>query len=177
MMEEEVILVNSNDQPIGTMPKLQAHIEGKLHRAFSVFIFNRSGELLLQQRALDKYHSAGKWTNTCCSHPRPGEETILAAKRRLKEEMGMECELRPVFSFSYLAKFENGLTENEYDHVYFGFSEAMPQPDPKEVANFRYINMEELESSLMEEEEKYTAWLKICFKELKIHYKKEQSNG
>ncbi|WP_237028636.1 isopentenyl-diphosphate Delta-isomerase [Pedobacter steynii] len=177
MMEEEVILVNSNDQPIGTMPKLQAHIEGKLHRAFSVFIFNRSGELLLQQRALDKYHSAGKWTNTCCSHPRPGEETILAAKRRLKEEMGMECELRPVFSFSYLAKFENGLTENEYDHVFFGFSEAVPQPDPKEVAAFRYISLEELESSLIEEEEKYTVWLKICFKELKTHYKKEQSNG
>lgn len=177
MIEEEVILVDNNDQPLGTMPKLQAHIEGKLHRAFSVFIFNHSGELLLQQRAFDKYHSAGKWTNTCCSHPRPGEDTSIAAKRRLKEEMGMECEIHPVFSFSYLAEFENGLTENEYDHVYFGTSDVMPQPNPEEVANFAYINMEELQSALIHEGEKYTTWLRICFKELMVHYKKEQYNG
>lgn len=172
MMEEEVILVDHYDRPIGTMPKLQAHIEGKLHRAFSVFIFNQSGALLLQQRALGKYHSAGKWTNTCCSHPRPGEETIHAAKRRLKEEMGMECEIHPVFSFSYQAEFENGLTENEYDHVYFGTSDAQPQPNPDEVAAFSYIDMEELQSSLIHEDEKYTAWLKICFTEVMLHYRK-----
>ena len=176
MMEEEVILVDHNDRPTGTMPKLQAHIEGKLHRAFSVFIFNHSGALLLQQRAADKYHSAGKWTNTCCSHPRPGEETHLAAKRRLKEEMGMECEIYPVFSFSYLAEFENGLTENEYDHVYFGVSDASPRPNPAEVTSFSYIGMEEPQSRLIQEEEEYTAWLKICFKEVMLHYKKELCN-
>lgn len=177
MTEEEVILVDHNDQAIGTMPKLQAHIEGRLHRAFSVFIFNDSGELLLQQRALDKYHSAGKWTNTCCSHPRAGEETIVAARRRLMEEMGMECEIHFGFSFSYLAEFENGLTENEYDHVYFGVSNDTPQPDPEEVAAFEYISMDQLQSSLVQDAEKYTAWLKICFNEVMTHYKKERSNG
>lgn len=176
MIEEEVILVDHSDRFLGTMPKLQAHIEGKLHRAFSIFIFNRAGELLLQQRAFGKYHSAGKWTNTCCSHPRPGEETIAAAKRRLKEEMGMKCEIHPVFSFSYLAEFENGLTENEYDHVYFGVSDVIPQPNPAEVAAFSYINMEKLQNNLIQEEEKYTEWLKICFKEVMVHYKKEQTN-
>ncbi|KIO78687.1 isopentenyl-diphosphate delta-isomerase [Pedobacter lusitanus] len=176
MIEEEVILVDKTDQPVGTMPKLQAHIEGKLHRAFSVFIFNYSGELLLQQRAFDKYHSGGKWTNTCCSHPFPGEKTLSAAKRRLKEEMGMECTLKPAFSFSYKTEFENGLIENEYDHVYFGLSDDLPQPNPKEVANFSYIKMEELESRLADEGKKYTEWLKICFKEVMAHYKKFQIN-
>lgn len=176
MIEEEVILVDEKDQQIGTMAKLQVHIEGKFHRAFSVFIFNSSGELLLQQRAFDKYHSAGKWTNTCCSHPRPGEHTIVAAKRRLKEEMVLECELDPVFRFSYRAEFDNGLIENEYDHVYFGLSDVMPQPNPKEVADFRYITMEELQSSLIHDNKNYTEWLKICFKEVRAHYLKKTIN-
>lgn len=171
MMEEEVILVNKVDEAIGTMPKQQAHVEGKLHRAFSVFIFNRLGELLLQQRALDKYHSAGKWTNTCCSHPRPGEETLAAAKRRLKEEMGLECELNWEFSFSYIAEFENGLIENEYDHVYFGVSDTLPHPNPQEVAAFKYLKMEELDKNLLQDEQKYTAWLKKCFSQVWTHYK------
>ncbi|RZM25433.1 MAG: isopentenyl-diphosphate delta-isomerase, partial [Pedobacter sp.] len=114
-MVEEVILVDHDDKEISTMAKLDAHIEGKLHRAFSVFIFNSEGDLLLQQRALSKYHSGGKWTNTCCSHPRPGELTSDAALRRLKEEMGMACVLKPVFTFCYKAEVENGLIEYEYD--------------------------------------------------------------
>lgn len=170
MIEEEVILVDEKDQQIGTMAKLQVHIEGKFHRALSVFIFNSSGELLLQQRAFDKYHSAGKWTNTCCSHPRPGEQTIAAAKRRLKEEMVLECELDPVFNFSYRTEFDNGLIENEYDHVFFGLSDVMPQPNPKEVADFRYTTMEQLQSSLIYDNKNYTEWLKICFKEVMAHY-------
>src|ERR1700761_5488546 len=107
---DDVILVSKDDTVIGTMDKLTAHETGELHRAFSVFIFNSKGELLLQQRSYDKYHSGGLWTNTCCSHPKPGEETLAAAHRRIKEEMGMECELINVFSFTYLAKLENGLT-------------------------------------------------------------------
>lgn len=170
--EEEVILVDENDNPIGTMPKLEAHLKGELHRAFSVFIFNSSGALLLQQRALDKYHSAGKWTNTCCSHPRPGELTADAAKRRLKEEMGMECELRPVFSFAYRAEVENGLVENEYDHVYFGSSDTLPIPNPLEVADFKYISMEALELDLQNNKDIYTEWLKICFDQVMQQYRK-----
>lgn len=172
MREEEVILVDENDHPIGIMPKLKAHLEGELHRAFSVFIFNSSGALLLQQRALDKYHSAGKWTNTCCSHPRPGELTADAAKRRLKEEMGMECELRPVFSFAYRAEVENELVENEYDHVYFGSSDTLPIPNPVEVADFKYISMEELELDLQNNKDVYTEWLKICFDQVMRQYRK-----
>lgn len=172
MREEEVILVDENDNPIGTMPKLEAHLKGELHRAFSVFIFNSSGALLLQQRALDKYHSAGKWTNTCCSHPRPGELTTDAAKRRLKEEMGMECELRPVFSFAYRAEVENGLVENEYDHVYFGSSDTLPIPNPLEVADFKYISMEALELDLQNNKDSYTEWLKICFGQVMQQYRK-----
>lgn len=166
MIEEEVILVNENDQPIGTMPKLEAHLTGQRHRAFSVFIFNSAGELLLQQRALDKYHSGGKWTNTCCSHPRPGELTSDAANRRLKEEMGMVCELNPVFSFSYCAEVENGLIENEYDHVYFGSTDALPNPNPEEVADFKYMPMEALALDLQKNNEEYTEWLKICFEQV-----------
>lgn len=172
MREEEVILVDKNDNPIGTMPKLAAHLEGELHRAFSVFIFNSAGALLLQQRALDKYHSAGKWTNTCCSHPRPGELTADAAKRRLKEEMGMECELRPIFSFSYRAEVENGLVENEYDHVYFGSCDTLPLPNPLEVADFKYISMEALELDLLNNKDSYTEWLKICFDQVMNQYRK-----
>ncbi len=171
-MIEEVILVDKNDRAIGKMSKPEAHQEGKLHRAFSVFIFNHSGELLLQQRAFNKYHSAGKWTNTCCSHPRVGELTADAAKRRLTEEMGMDCELSPVFSFSYRAELENGLIENEYDHVYFGVSEVLPQPDLQEVADFKYVQMNELERRLVDEPEKYTDWLKICFEQVMACYLK-----
>src|SRR3954468_18060458 len=132
-MTDDVILVDEYDNEIGTMPKMEAHLKGKLHRAFSVFIFNAEGDLLLQQRALDKYHSGGKWTNTCCSHPRPGEDTLTAANRRLREEMGMNAELSHAFSFTYQADLLDGLTENEFDHVYFGISDDAPVMNPEEV--------------------------------------------
>lgn len=162
-MNEQVILVDQHDHQIGTMEKIEAHLRGALHRAFSVFIFNSKGELLLQQRALDKYHSAGKWTNTCCSHPRPGESTGDAAHRRLKEEMGMECQLTYGFSFLYEAAFSNNLTEHEYDHVFFGYSDEMPVINPAEVASFQYIDMDVLSADLKKQPGNYTAWLKICF--------------
>lgn len=171
-MTEEVILVNTSDEEIGTMPKLEAHLQGKLHRAFSIFIFTSSGQLLLQQRAFDKYHSPGKWTNTCCSHPKPGEKTDDAAIRRLQEEMGMECKMEPIFSFRYEAEVGDGLIENEYDHVYFGTSDNLPTPNTEEVSAFRYIGMKALESDLNEHPENYTAWLKISFEQVLFHYHK-----
>lgn len=171
-MTENVVLVDLDDNQIGTMPKLEAHLEGRLHRAFSVFIFNASGELLLQRRALDKYHSAGKWTNTCCSHPRDGEKTLDAAKRRLREEMGMTAELQQVFSFVYKAEMEQGLTEHEFDHVFFGQTDQVPHPDAGEVADFRYIELSALQNELNTNPEHYTEWLKICFdRVLTIHAK------
>lgn len=169
-MEDEVILVNDDDQVVGTMPKLQAHEEGKLHRAFSVFIFNSSGALLLQQRAFDKYHSAGEWTNTCCSHPRPNEDTAEAAKRRLREEMGMDCEMQHVFSFQYQAEVGSGLIEHEYDHVYFGLSDQVPNLNPEEVHAYRYSSMPALEIDLQENPDDYTEWLKIAFSRVLFHY-------
>jgi len=165
-MEEQVILVNQEDQQIGTMEKLEAHRLGLLHRAFSVFIFNSKGELLLQQRALNKYHSAGVWTNTCCSHPRPGEKTLAAAHRRLDEEMGMACELEYGFHFTYKAAFGNALTEHEYDHVFFGLSDALPMPNAIEVVSFKYISLSALKEDLQRHPENYSAWLNICFNKM-----------
>lgn len=170
--DEEVILIDESDQPIGTMPKLEAHIQGCLHRAFSIFIFNPAGELLLQQRALGKYHSGGKWTNTCCSHPRLGEETADAANRRLAEEMGMICQLNYVFSFTYKADVEQGLIENELDHVFFGTSEELPQINPLEVNDYKYISLDDLKLALDSNPEQYTAWLKIAFDRVFKHYHK-----
>ena len=171
-MTENVVLVDLDDNQIGTMPKMEAHLEGRLHRAFSVFIFNASGELLLQRRALDKYHSAGKWTNTCCSHPRDGEKTLDAARRRLREEMGMTAELQQVFSFVYKAEMEQGLTEYEFDHFFFGQTDQVPHPDAGEVAEFRYIELSALQNELNTNPEHYTEWLKICFdRVLTIHAK------
>lgn len=169
-MTENVILVDSNDNETGIMPKMEAHILGKLHRAFSVFIFNSEGELLLQQRALDKYHSGGQWTNTCCSHPRLGEETIDAANRRLKEEMGMTCELQYGFNFIYKAAMPNGIAEHEFDHVFFGLSNDQPQPEPNEVANYKYISMDALAMEIKNHPEQYTEWLKICFNKVRNSY-------
>jgi isopentenyl-diphosphate delta-isomerase len=139
---ENVILVDKLDNEIGTMPKMEAHLRGHLHRAFSIFIFNTNGELLLQQRALDKYHSGGKWTNTCCSHPRLGEKTIDAANRRLREEMGMKSKLQYGFNFIYNAPLADNLFEHEFDHVYFGVSDHAPKINKSEVANFKYISMQ-----------------------------------
>ncbi|WP_285008552.1 isopentenyl-diphosphate Delta-isomerase [Pedobacter faecalis] len=171
-MTEEVILVDEQDNAIGTMQKMEAHELGKLHRAFSVFVFNSRGELLLQQRALDKYHSGGKWTNTCCSHPRSGEDTIDAANRRLMEEMGLNTSLEHVFSFMYHAPVNERLSENEFDHVFFGVSDALPEPDADEVADYRYVMMDELAADLTDHPDRYTEWLKICFNRVTDHYRK-----
>ncbi|MFP5081812.1 isopentenyl-diphosphate Delta-isomerase [Pedobacter sp. JCM 36344] len=171
-MTEQVILVDIEDNVLGTMDKMDAHVHGKLHRAFSVFIFNKAGELLLQQRAIDKYHSGGKWTNTCCSHPRLGEETVDAAHRRLKEEMGMECDLQYAFNFTYKAQLLGGIAENEYDHVYFGVSDDLPIPDPLEVSAFKYISMEALSRDMQENQDEYTEWLKICFERVQHSIKR-----
>lgn len=162
-MAEQVILVDEFDNQIGTMPKMQAHLEGKLHRAFSIFIFNSRGELLLQQRALNKYHSAGLWTNTCCSHQRVGENNIDAAKRRLEEEMGMQCNLYYGFNFIYQAHVNEGIVEHEFDHVYFGVCDDEPLINTDEVAAYQYMSIPNLSKDLAEKPEIYTEWLKICF--------------
>lgn len=171
-MKENVILVDHNDNEVGIMEKMQAHIQGKLHRAFSIFMFNRKGELLLQQRSADKYHSGGKWTNTCCGHPRPGERTLEAAHRRLKEEMGLSCPLFYGFNFIYCATIQQEIIENEFDHVFFGFSDSLPNPVPKEVEGFKYMSLDLLGKELRDHQSNYTKWLKICFEEVVDHYLK-----
>ncbi len=138
-MEELVVLVDENDKPVGTEEKLKAHQDGKLHRAFSVFIFNSQKQLLLQRRALSKYHSAGLWTNTCCSHPRPEESVLASAHRRLQEEMGFDCELKEIFNFKYKADFDNGLVEHEFDHVIIGYHDQNPISNPNEVDSYKWI--------------------------------------
>ncbi len=150
------------------MEKMEAHEKALLHRAFSVFIFNNKHELLLQKRALSKYHSGGLWTNTCCSHPRPGEVTGHAALRRLKEEMGFETNLSEAFSFIYQTSFDNGLTENEFDHVFVGVYEGEEiNINPEEVASFTYKSLDEIETSMQKDPEKYTVWFQIAFPKLK----------
>ena len=158
----EVILVNENDEQIGKMEKMEAHRRGVLHRAFSVFIFDKQGRMLLQQRAMSKYHSGGLWTNACCSHPKPGEVTIDAARKRLKEEMGFETEIKPLFTFTYNAEFENGLIEHEFDHVYIGNYEGDIIPNSQEVMAYRYASFEEIESELHRHPEEFTAWFQIA---------------
>ena len=137
MAEEKVILVNNNDTPIGLMEKMEAHEKALLHRAFSVFVFNKNDELMLQQRALSKYHSPGLWTNTCCSHPRVDEPVIDAGRRRLMEEMGFDCEIEKIFDFIYKAELDQGLTEHEFDHVLFGRYNENPEINPKEVKRWK----------------------------------------
>ncbi len=176
MVNESVILVDTNDQTLGTMEKMEAHRLGKLHRAISVFVFNRKGELLMQQRAAQKYHSAGKWSNTTCSHPRLGEQNIDAATRRLKEEMGLDCNLVYGFNFIYQANFGNGLFEHEYDHVFFGITDVLPQLNIDEVSAFRYNSLEELGVLIKQNPDEYTTWLKICFEQVVKHYHQLQKN-
>ena len=162
-MDSEIVLVNENDEEIGFMPKIEVHEKGILHRAFSIFIFNYKLELLLQKRAEDKYHSAGLWSNTCCSHPFPGEETSDAANRRLKEEMGLTADLRFAFSFIYKAELDNGLIEHELDHIYYGKSDDIPLINPEEVSDYKYISLSDLARDMQSNPEKYTEWFKICF--------------
>ncbi|MDP2542233.1 isopentenyl-diphosphate delta-isomerase [Tenacibaculum discolor] len=164
-MKEQVILVDQQDNPIGLMEKIEAHEKALLHRAFSVFVFNDKNELMLQQRAAEKYHSPLLWTNTCCSHQRDGESNIEAGKRRLQEEMGFSCELEEVFSFIYKAPFDNGLTEHEYDHVMIGRFNDEPIVNPEEVASYKWMPLEEVKNDIENYPEEYTAWFKIIFKE------------
>lgn len=163
MREEEVILVNENDEQIGLMPKMEAHEKAVLHRAFSVFIFNNKNQLMLQQRAADKYHSPLLWTNTCCSHQRNGESNIEAGKRRLQEEMGFVCELEEKTSFIYKAPFDNGLTEHELDHIMVGYYNENPIINKKEVESFKFMTVEEVKHDIAVRPQLYTAWFKIIF--------------
>ncbi len=172
---EQVILVDDQDNPIGLMEKIEVHEKAILHRAFSVFIFNHQGELLLQQRALSKYHSAGLWTNTCCSHPRPNEITQAAANRRLLEEMGFETSLEKVFDFIYLANFDNGLTEHEFDHVFIGFYEGTIYPNSAEVNSFKYISIEEIDTQLINTPDIYTEWFKIAYPKVKAWWELQKT--
>ena len=162
-MKEEVILVDTNDVPLGTMPKMEAHEKAILHRAFSVFILNKDGQLMLQQRALSKYHSPGLWTNTCCSHQREGETSLMAGNRRLMEEMGMEAPLTELFTFIYKAPFDNGLTEHELDHVMIGYSNDEPVINLEEVADFKWVSLETVSKDLKENPADYTVWFAIIF--------------
>ena len=171
----EVILVDASDNPIGTMEKMEAHRQGLLHRAFSVFIFNPSGALLLQQRAEGKYHSPGLWTNTCCSHPFPGEDTFAAAHRRLKEELGFTTPLQEIFYFTYRAEFDNGLIEHEYDHVYFGIYKGMIHPDPAEVNDFDYLTPDEVQVAIDNDPATFTPWFLIAFPMLRAWLEKNGS--
>lgn len=168
-MLTQVILVNEQDEAIGAMEKMEAHEKAVLHRAFSIFIFNRNGEMLLQQRALDKYHSAGLWTNACCSHPMPGEETADAANRRLQEEMGFNTPLTYAFNFTYKTVFDNGLTEHEVDHVFIGKYDDTILPDSSEVNSFAYMPLSAIKTSINTHPDQYTAWFKIAFPRLESY--------
>lgn len=163
MTEEQVILVDENDNQIGLMPKMEAHEKALLHRAFSVFIFNDKNELMLQRRALHKYHSPGLWTNTCCSHQREGESNLQAGKRRLQEEMGFVTGLKEATSFIYKAPFDNGLTEHEYDHVMIGHYSDMPMINKEEASDWKWMSLEAVKVDMSVHPELYTAWFKIIF--------------
>jgi isopentenyl-diphosphate delta-isomerase len=165
----DVILVDDQDRPMGTMEKMEVHQKALLHRAFSVFIFNENGQMLIQQRAAKKYHSPNLWTNACCSHPKPGEETIKAAQIRLQEEMGFSTTLTPAFTFTYKAPFDNGLTEHEFDHVLVGNYSGTIAPNPDEVSDYCFMNMEEIAAAIKSHSDKYTVWFKIAFPKVEAH--------
>lgn len=169
MAEEYVILVNEKDQEIGLMPKLEAHQKAVLHRAFSVFIFNSENELMLQQRASNKYHSPNLWTNTCCSHQRSGESNIQAGTRRLYEEMGFTTSLKEITSFIYKAPFDNGLTEHELDHIMVGYYNEDPVINSDEVEDWKWMKIEDVKKDIILNPDLYTAWFKIIFKNFYNH--------
>src|SRR4051812_14671654 len=157
--EEELVLVDENDVEIGRGAKMLVHRTGTLHRAVSVFLFDRGGRLMLQRRAAGKYHSAGLWSNTCCGHPRPGESPIDAARRRLREEMGIDAELTLSFAFIYRAELGNGLVEHELDHVFVGRYDSDPAPDRHEVGGWRWTSLDDLSADATVHSERYTAWI------------------
>jgi len=172
MVEEQVILVDTHDNPIGTMNKMEAHEKAVLHRAFSVFILNDKNEVMLQQRAAHKYHSPLLWTNTCCSHQRVGESNIEAGKRRLFEEMGFSADLKELFHFIYKAPFDNGLTEHELDHVMIGYSNENPVINPDEVESWKWMSIEAIKEDMLVNPKDYTVWFKIIFDEF-YHFVEE----
>ncbi len=159
----EVILVDEHDNQIGTMEKMEAHRQGRLHRAFSIFIYNSRGEMLLQQRAMGKYHSGGLWTNACCSHPQPGDELLNSALRRLGEELGFTTPISKVFDFVYRAGFENGLIEHEFDHVFTGTYDGPVKINEEEVSEYAFQPIDSIAASLKEEPSIYTEWFRIAF--------------
>ncbi len=168
-----MILVNQEDEPIGTMPKMEAHEKAELHRAFSVFILNDKGEVMLQQRAASKYHSPLLWTNTCCSHQRLGESNIEAGRRRLMEEMGFEVPLKELFSFIYKAPFDNGLTEHELDHVMVGFFNSEPEINKEEVENWKWMELSDIRADMELNPARYTVWFRIIFERFYDYISKE----
>jgi isopentenyl-diphosphate delta-isomerase len=172
--EEQVILVDSDDHPLGAMEKLQAHRQGALHRAFSIFLFDREGRLLLQKRAPGKYHSPGLWTNTCCGHPRPGEEVVAAATRRLQEELGIGCPLEVQFNFKYRADLDHGMIEHEIDHVLFGRFDGAVLPAPEEIEAVRWITLPGLVREIGDSPKAFTEWLKTCLPEV---LRRRESSG
>jgi len=174
-VEEHLILVDADGKEVGIGEKLETHRTGKLHRAFSIFVFNSQGELLLQKRERTKYHSGGLWTNTCCSHPRPGECHDQAAHRRLKEEMGFDCELKEIFRFTYHTQLENNLFEHEYDHVFIGRYDASPTPAPEEVEDWKWMGIEALKLDMQANPGCYTYWLKIAFNRVVENYRQQNS--
>ena len=155
-----VILVDENDNQIGTGEKLDVHQKGLLHRCFSICVFNQKGEMMLQQRDKNKYHSGGLWTNTCCRHPESDEDTEAAALRRLKEDLGFDCDLEEVFSFNYRAPLDNGITEHEFDHTFFGFYDGEPTLNPEEAMNWKWMSLDNLQAELEKKPQEYTYWLK-----------------
>jgi isopentenyl-diphosphate delta-isomerase len=168
-MEQQVILVNEKDEQTGTMEKTAAHQQGLLHRAFSIFIFNNKGEMLLQQRAVHKYHSAALWSNACCSHPNPGESTIDAAHRRLREELGFDTKLEKAFDFIYKADVGNGLTEHELDHVFFGKYDGELKLNHDEVAAVGYRSIDSIKEQLERSPEKFTSWFRLLLPKVLTH--------
>ena len=169
--DDLVVLVDENDNETGTAGKLEAHRKALLHRAFSVFVLNSKGELMLQKRAITKYHSGGLWSNTCCSHPYPGEPVAAAAQRRLMEEMGFECRLDQRFAFVYRAELDNDLVEHEYDHVFIGHCDRTPDPNPLEVEDWKWMGLDDLKADLEQNPSKYSTWLRIVFTRIQEHIK------
>ncbi|MBJ7221195.1 MULTISPECIES: isopentenyl-diphosphate Delta-isomerase [unclassified Brenneria] len=166
----EVILVDQNDRPTGVMEKQKAHEKGELHRAITVYIFNSQQQLLLQQRAEAKYHSGGLWSNTCCSHPAPGEDTLQAAHRRLYQEMGLRCALTPMFTLTYRLPLHNGLIEHELGHVYFGITDDVPQINPDEAAGYQYQSLEQIAQRMATSPEAFTSWFRLTFSRIPAYW-------
>lgn len=175
-MNQEVILVSPQDEVLGVMEKMKAHQKGALHRAFSVFIFNDKGQMLLQQRAAKKYHGGLLWTNACCSHPYPHECVEAAAERRLREELRFTTPLQKIFSFTYRAEVENNLIEHEYDHVFAGEYSGEVRPDVDEVQAYAYRSMEEIDALIIRQPDSFTAWFKIAFPQVERWWKDEQES-